>query len=73
MKDIETNKQKENPDYKIAEAEWINLAGVLPPMERMDSSALQACKKCKKLSLSTNNIDRISSMQGMGMYAIVEC
>jgi Leucine-rich repeat (LRR) protein len=46
------------------EMENVKLYGFMPPIAKLDAS-LSTLKKCKKLSLSTNTIDKITSVSGM--------
>ncbi|KAG2500984.1 hypothetical protein HYH03_000806 [Edaphochlamys debaryana] len=46
------------------EAEKVELHGMCPPIEKMDAT-LSTLKACKHLALSTNNIEKISSLSGM--------
>eukprot|EP01047_Picozoa_sp_COSAG01_P102545 COSAG01_NODE_32119_length_586_cov_0.852156_1_plen_67_part_01 len=43
------------------EMEHVALYGFMPPIAKLDAS-LSTLKKCKKLSLSTNQIDKITSV-----------
>lgn len=45
-------------------AERVDLIGVCPPIEKMDSS-LAALKACRHLALSTNNLDKIGNLAGL--------
>lgn len=45
--------------------EEVKLIGCYPSIEKMDSQALSVLKKCRKLSLSTNAIEKIGSLQGL--------
>lgn len=45
-------------------AERVELMGVCPPIEKMDSS-LQALKACRHLTLSTNSLDKIGNLAGL--------
>eukprot|EP00891_Asterochloris_glomerata_P007676 jgi/Astpho2/7676/e_gw1.00115.188.1_t len=47
-----------------ADAEKVELFGQVPPIEKMDAS-LSTLKACKYLTLSTNNIEKISSLSGL--------
>ncbi|GLC34585.1 Bifunctional NAD(P)H-hydrate repair enzyme [Pleodorina starrii] len=42
----------------------VELHGMIPPIEKMDAT-LSTLKACKHLALSTNNIEKISSLSGM--------
>ena len=46
------------------------LNGFSPPIAKLDAS-LSTLKKCKKLSLSTNKIDKITSVSGMDSLEIL--
>ncbi|KAL4458603.1 hypothetical protein ABPG75_013468 [Micractinium tetrahymenae] len=45
-------------------AERVELTGICPPIEKMDSS-LSALKACRHLALSTNNLDKIGNLVGL--------
>ena len=47
-----------------SEAERVELCGVCPPIEKMDSS-LAMLKSCRHLALSTNNLDKIGNLAGL--------
>eukprot|EP00193_Tetraselmis_chui_P021751 CAMPEP_0177794678 /NCGR_PEP_ID=MMETSP0491_2-20121128/25780_1 /TAXON_ID=63592 /ORGANISM="Tetraselmis chuii, Strain PLY429" /LENGTH=175 /DNA_ID=CAMNT_0019317363 /DNA_START=406 /DNA_END=929 /DNA_ORIENTATION=+ len=53
-----------------AEAEKVELYGIYPPIEKMDAT-LSTLKACKHLALSTNNIEKISSLSGMDSLTIL--
>eukprot|EP00191_Tetraselmis_sp_GSL018_P005455 CAMPEP_0177600568 /NCGR_PEP_ID=MMETSP0419_2-20121207/13718_1 /TAXON_ID=582737 /ORGANISM="Tetraselmis sp., Strain GSL018" /LENGTH=199 /DNA_ID=CAMNT_0019093621 /DNA_START=300 /DNA_END=899 /DNA_ORIENTATION=+ len=53
-----------------AEAEKVELFGMYPCIEKMDAT-LSTLKACKHLSLSTNNIEKISSLSGMDSLTIL--
>lgn len=53
-----------------AEAEKVDLYGIFPPIEKMDAT-LSTLKACKHLALSTNNIEKISSLSGMDSLCIL--
>lgn len=44
--------------------ERVELCGLCPPIEKMDSS-LVALKRCRHLALSTNNLDKIGNLAGL--------
>ena len=44
------------------------MCGMLPPIGKMDAS-LSTLKQCNRLSISTNVIDKITSLSGMGAHA----
>ena len=48
----------------------MKLYGFMPPIAKLDAS-LSTLKKCKKLSLSTNTIDKITSVSGMDSLEIL--
>jgi dynein light chain 1 len=50
--------------------EHVKLYGFMPPIGKLDAS-LSTLKKCKKLSLSTNQIDKITSVSGMDSLEIL--
>lgn len=39
--------------------------GILPPIEKIESSILSQMKKCRQLSFSTNNISQIPNLTGL--------
>jgi dynein light chain 1 len=51
-------------------AEKVELTGICPPIEKMDSS-LAALRACRHLALSTNNIDKIGSLGGLESLQIL--
>uniref|UniRef100_A0A6U0YTQ6 Dynein axonemal light chain 1 n=1 Tax=Polytomella parva TaxID=51329 RepID=A0A6U0YTQ6_9CHLO len=55
---------EERKGVVATEAEKVELNGVCPPIEKMDAT-LSTLKACKHLALSTNNIEKISSLSGM--------
>ncbi|KIZ02698.1 Dynein light chain 1, axonemal [Monoraphidium neglectum] len=57
---------------KLEEARGINAAEAekVPPIEKMDPT-LSTLKACKHLALSTNNIEKISSLAGMDNLKIL--
>jgi len=52
------------------EADHLKLYCQMPPISKMDA-ALGSLKNCERLALSTNNIDRISSLSGMSKLKIL--
>lgn len=52
------------------ELEHVKLYGIIPPIAKLDAS-LSTLKKCKKLSLSTNTIDKVTSVSGMDSLEIL--
>jgi len=59
IKNFETEK-----NVKATDEEKVLLFAQVPPIEKMDAT-LSTLKACKHLSLSTNNIEKISSLSGM--------
>jgi len=59
IKNFETEK-----GVVAANEERVLLFAQVPPIEKMDAT-LSTLKACKHLSLSTNNIEKISSLSGM--------
>ena len=57
----------ETPKEEMTE---VALYGFMPPIKKLDAS-LSTLKKCKKLSLSTNQIDKITSVSGMDSLEIM--
>jgi len=55
---------------KATEAEKVELYGQVPPIEKMDAT-LSTLKACQHLSLSTNNIEKISSLSGMDCLTVL--
>jgi len=55
---------------KAVEAEQVQLYGQLPPIAKMDAS-LSTLKKCVQLSLSSNMIEKITSLSGMDSLKIL--
>lgn len=53
------------------EATEINLCLQTPPIAKLDSKAMGSLKKCEKLSLSTNMIDRMVSLTGMSELKVL--
>lgn len=53
------NWETSNPGKNPAEAEEIKLIFQIPPIEKMDGPVLNTLTKCKKLSLSSNSIDKM--------------
>jgi dynein light chain 1 len=56
---------EERENKKITDAEVIKLNGILPPIEKIESSILSQMKKCRYLSFSTNNIPQIPNLTGL--------
>jgi dynein light chain 1 len=61
---------EEKEGVKAVDAEVIKLVGWIPPINKMDGNMAQL-KKCKQLSLSTNNIDKLGSLAGMDSLEIL--
>lgn len=57
-------------EKKAEDSTEIKLCCQIPPISKMDNS-LAALKNCERLSLSTNTIDRISSLAGMSNLRIL--
>lgn len=52
------------------EADYVKLYCQMPPINKMDAS-LCALKNCERIALSTNNIDRMTSLAGMNKLKIL--
>mmetsp|Transcript_316 Transcript_316/g.594 ORF Transcript_316/g.594 Transcript_316/m.594 type:complete len:96 (-) Transcript_316:570-857(-) len=52
------------------DADYIKLYCQIPPIVKMDSS-LGGLRNCERLALSTNSIDRIIPLSGMGKLKIL--
>lgn len=63
-KDALAKWQAANGGVALQEAEKVELCGLCPPIEKMDSS-LTALRGCQHLSLSTNNLDKIGNLSGL--------
>eukprot|EP00775_Hariotina_reticulata_P013112 gene13112-13240_t len=63
-------KLEENRGVTAAELEKVELYGQCPPIEKMDAT-LSTLKVCRHLALSTNNIEKISSLAGMDALRIL--
>ncbi|XP_013390419.1 dynein light chain 1, axonemal [Lingula anatina] len=57
-------KFEEKKGEKAAEAVNVDLYAQIPPIEKMDAS-LSTLACCEKLSLSTNNIEKIANLNGL--------
>lgn len=55
---------EEKKGVVATEVEKVELWGMVPPIDKMDAT-LSTLKACKHLGLSTNNIEKISSLSGM--------
>ena len=60
-----------NDGASAGEATEINLCLQHPPIAKLDTKVLGSLKKCEKLSLSTNMIDRMVSLTGMSELKIL--
>lgn len=61
----------EEKNQKVAaEEEKVELYGQIPPIEKLDAT-LSTLKACKRLSLSTNSIEKITSLSGMDNLKIL--
>ncbi len=58
--------QETKTNQVATECEKVLLYGQLPPIMKMDS-ALGTLKACKHLALSSNSIEKISGLKGLGM------
>lgn len=67
IKEFETKKGVVATDESCKKVE---LYGMYPPIEKMDST-LSNLKSCEHLALSTNNIEKISSLAGMESLKIL--
>jgi len=65
LKALEAKEEKPKEEMEV-----VKLYGIMPPIAKLDAS-LSTLKKCKKLSLSTNTIDKITSVSGMDMLEIL--
>ncbi|KAF6255358.1 hypothetical protein COO60DRAFT_1702879 [Scenedesmus sp. NREL 46B-D3] len=63
-------KLEEARGVNSAEIDKVELYGQCPPIEKMDAT-LSTLKACKHLALSTNNIEKISSLSGMDRLRIL--
>ena len=55
---------------KAAEAAHVELCGLCPPIEKMDAS-LAGLRACRKLSLSTNNIEKVGPLGGLDQLEVL--
>lgn len=62
--------EAENPEESLAEAVHVKLYCQMPPITKMDAS-LGSLVNCERLALSTNSIDRINPLTGMGKLKIL--
>ena len=65
------NFEASNDGASASEATEINLCLQHPPISKLDTKVLGSLKKCEKLSLSTNMIDRMVSLTGMSELKIL--
>lgn len=56
------NWEAAHPGQNAAEAEDIRLVFQIPPIEKLDPPVLNGLTKCKRLSLSSNVIDKMVSL-----------
>ena len=70
LKDALKQRESEEGNGPKEEMEVVSLHGFMPPIAKLDAS-LSTLKKCKKLSLSSNNIDKITSVSGMDSLEIL--
>mmetsp|Transcript_22920 Transcript_22920/g.58503 ORF Transcript_22920/g.58503 Transcript_22920/m.58503 type:complete len:197 (-) Transcript_22920:320-910(-) len=61
---------EEKKGVVAAEVEKVELNGMVPAIEKMDAT-LSTLKACKHLALSTNSIEKISSLSGMESLKIL--
>ncbi|KAL0237294.1 hypothetical protein PCE1_000691 [Barthelona sp. PCE] len=61
---------EEQTGIPIAELDVVKLLGLYPAIEKMDSS-LSKLSNCEQLSMSTNAIERIGSLQGLHSLKIL--
>ena len=59
-----------NNEQKAADAEVVKLYAKNPPIQKLDNS-LNDLVNCKQLALSTNSIDRMTSLAGMKSLEIL--
>ncbi|ERL91739.1 dynein axonemal light chain 1 isoform X1 [Dendroctonus ponderosae] len=64
IKDAIKRWEEKHPGEQIAEASEVGFQFQWPPIEKMDNS-LSALQKCKKLSLSTNMIEKIAGISAL--------
>jgi len=63
-------KFEEKYGTSVSQAEEVYLYGQIPPIQKLDSS-INALANCKKLSLSTNAIDKISNLSTLQRLEIL--
>merc|ERR1712086_1054184 len=66
IKAFATNQYRNKVSEKPEEAAHVKLYGQLPPITKMDPAALSTLKECKHLALSSNNIDKLENLDGLG-------
>ena len=57
--------EQNHPGESAAEAEDIRLVFQIPPIEKMDAPVLNTLSKCKRLSLSSNCIDKMINLPNL--------
>ena len=62
---------KADGDVKAVDAKEIKLCCQRPPIAKLDTKTLSTLASCEQLSLSTNSIDRMTSMSGMKSLRIL--
>lgn len=62
--------EEKHPGCKVCDAEEVALYFQIPLVEKMDAS-LSTLSCCKKLSLSTNGIEKISNLNGLKNLTIL--
>ncbi|EED90787.1 leucine-rich repeat protein [Thalassiosira pseudonana CCMP1335] len=68
IKNWEANPKNEG---SVEEATEVSLCFQAPPITKLDAKVLNNLKKCQKLSLSTNMIERMISLTGMSELKIL--
>lgn len=68
IKNWEANPKNEG---SVEEATEVSLCFQAPPITKLDAKVLSNLKKCQKLSLSTNMIERMISLTGMSELKIL--
>ena len=59
-----------NPESPLAEAAYVKLYCQNPPINKLDAT-LNQLVNCERISLSTNSIDRMISLNGMAKLKIL--
>eukprot|EP00158_Paraphelidium_tribonemae_P001013 Partr_v1_DN23855_c0_g1_i4_m63873 putative Dynein, axonemal, light chain 1 len=62
---------EEKTKQPATEAEQVKLMGVMPPINKIDPTLASMIPKVKHLSLGSNQIDKISSLQGLSCLTIL--